>query len=114
MTNDTGILTITGNVSSLTENINAFAADRAITDPSGSAGDTALLNSVQLFTNSTATYNQFGPSNGRFGIPGLDIMCGYISFTSSDPVDDTNMWTVQEYVSSINNFGFAVAQLSPA
>jgi hypothetical protein len=113
MTNNNGLLTIAGNVSSLTENINAFVADRAITDPTGSAGDAALLNSVQLFTNSTSTYNQFSPSNGT-GIPGLDIMCGYISFTSSDPVDDANMWTVQEFVSSINNYGFQVAQLSPA
>jgi len=113
MTNNDGLLTIAGNVSALTENINAFVADRALTDPSGPAGDAALLNSVQLFTNSTATFNQFGPSN-FLGIPGLDLMCGYISFTSSDPVDDANMWTVQAFVTSINSFGFQIAKLRPA
>ena len=80
MTNNDDLLTITGNVSALTENINAFVADRAITDPTGSTGDIALLNSVQLFTNSTATFNQFGPSNwhGWYSWPGSHVWIYFI------------------------------------
>ena len=44
-------MTIAGNVSSLVQNINAYVADRAMTDPVGPAGDTALLKiQCKLFT----------------------------------------------------------------
>ena len=80
--------------------INAGTVGRFTGDPLGTT------QTPVLYTNTTAAYNPAADS-GTF----RPRRWGFYSYTSLDPSDDMTMWTIQEYCSSLNNWGVQVVQL---
>ncbi len=88
------------------ERINCFTTGRLVGDVLGTLRDGPGGTAFPGYTSSTTAYNPPSDPGGTAG-----RRWGDYSFTSLDPNDDMTMWTVQEFCSSLNNWGVRVVQL---
>jgi hypothetical protein len=92
-------MAISSSAAGTSEYINAAVAGRLATDAPGT------MRAASLYTNSTAAYNP--------GLGGRGSLLGWGDYSnmSLDPCDDMTMWAFQQYTSSPNLWGIAVAQI---
>jgi hypothetical protein len=88
-------------IAGTTHFVSAGTSGRLAGDPSGS------LQSVNTYRAGAAAYNPSFDTGATNGFR----RWGDFSFTSLDPCDDMTLWTIQEYVPVVNQYGVRFAQL---